>query len=961
MYRRLLQIIAFSLLSTSFANAQVIDSINYRTIGGEYNNLINTDWGAAHTNLLFQTGNGFADGISQPGGQNRPNPRIISNTLFAQNSSILDPFNLSDFCWVWGQFLDHDLGLTPDGFEPAIIPVPAGDAAFDPLGLGTAVIPMMRNVFDPTTGTDVNNPRKFPNEITAFIDGSGVYGSDQDRADWLRSFEGGKMRVSAGNLLPWNTVDGEKDSEIDPDAPHMDDAVGLSDKLFVAGDVRANENVLLLAFHTIFVREHNRLCDLLAADHPDWTDEELYQHARKYVGGMIQSITYNEWLPALGVFLPLYQGYDDNVHPQLLNVFTAAAFRLGHTLLSSDIVAMDNEGNELPDSPFGLRELFFDLSVLEQVGGIEPFIKGMATQSQQMLDSKIVNDVRNFLFGPPEAGIGGLDLASINVNRGRERGLADLNTIRQNFNLEPHDFIQQVNGDASVYIPLQSLYPNMNIDAWVGMLAEEPMPGAIFGETILAIMQYQFANLRNGDRFFYLNDPVLTDQEKDYIHNATFHDVVMHNTGITLMQDDVFDAMPHEEICDNMTAEFSGIIANEFGGVVSGVDATLTVSGVDSDVTTNNDGMFTFGDVASCYTENLSLIKDDSHISGVTVMDLITIQRHLLTVDLLDSPYQLIAADVNASGDISIEDLVQIRRLILNLAPTFPNNKAWHFVPSSYEFEDATQPWNEDYPEGNFDYDVISQDLMENYIAIKTGDVTGDGANFNNELEDRNLDVFALGIENMTLEAGRQYQVNFNSNQFIGLEGLQMAIGFDKSLVNILGAEGGELARFNENNINIIEENEVVRLVWNGEQRLLKGDAMFSLWIEAKEKTQLNQAVNLAKAEMQAVAYDEEMEPLNLALTFQNADNFVKGFELMGNYPNPFVDATDIAFSIEDASDVNLIIQDLSGRTVLVKEFNFNEGNHIISIDNKDLPHQGVYFYTLETTFGRKTMRMMKL
>jgi hypothetical protein len=213
----------------------------------------------------------------------------------------------------------------------------------------------------------------------------------------------------------------------------------------------------------------------------------------------------------------------------------------------------------------------------------------------------------------------------------------------------------------------------------------------------------------------------------------------------------------------------------------------------------------------------------------------------------------------------------------------------------------------------------------------------------------------------MTLEAGQQYQVNFNSNQLIGLEGLQMAIGFDKSLVNILGAEGGELARFNENNINIIEENEVVRLVWNGEQRLLKGDAMFSLWIEAKEKTQLNQAVNLAKAEMQAVAYDEEMEPLNLALTFQNADNFVKGFELMGNYPNPFVDATDIAFSIEDASDVNLIIQDLSGRTVLVKEFNFNEGNHIISIDNKDLPHQGVYFYTLETTFGRKTMRMMKI
>ena len=102
------------------------------------------------------------------------------------------------------------------------------------------------------------------------------------------------------------------------------------------------------------------MCDLFAADHPDWTDEQLYQHARKYIGGMIQSITYNEWLPSMGVFLPLYQGYDDSIHPQLLNVFTAAAFRLGHTLLNGNIVAMDNDGNELPDSPFGLRDLFFD-------------------------------------------------------------------------------------------------------------------------------------------------------------------------------------------------------------------------------------------------------------------------------------------------------------------------------------------------------------------------------------------------------------------------------------------------------------------------------------------------------------------------------------------------------------------------------------------------------------------------
>jgi hypothetical protein len=961
MYRRLLQIIAFSLLYTSFVNAQLADSINYRTIDGAHNNLIHTDWGAAHTNLLFLTGNGFADGVFQPGGQNRPNPRIISNTLFAQNNTILDPFNLSDFCWVWGQFLDHDLGLTPDGFEPAIIPVPAGDAAFDPLALGTAVIPMMRNTFDPTTGTDTNNPRRFPNEITAFIDGSGVYGSDEDRASWLRSFEGGKLKVSSGNLLPWNTIDGEKDSEIDPNAPHMDDAVGLSDKLFVAGDVRANENVLLLSLHIIFVREHNRLCDLFATDHPDWTDEQLYQHARKYIGGMIQSITYNEWLPSMGVFLPLYQGYDDSIHPQLLNVFTAAAFRLGHTLLNGNIVAMDNDGNELPDSPFGLRDLFFDLSVLEQVGGIEPFVKGMATQSQQMLDAKIVNDIRNFLFGPPEAGTGGLDLASININRGRERGLADLNTIRQFFGLEPYSFVQQITGDASVFIPLQSLYPNMNVDAWVGMLAEEAMPGAIFGETIIEILRYQFENLRIGDRFFYLNDPLLTDQEKDYIHSTSFHDVVMYNTGISLMQDDVFDAMPHSEICDNMTASFGGTIATEFGHAIAQVEAELVVSMMATNMVSSDDGTFSFGNVPACYTETLSLSKEDDHALGVTVLDMIAIQRHLLTIDPLDSPYQLIAADVNDSGEISIEDLVQIRRLILNLISSFPTNKAWHFVPEAYEFENPSEPWNESYPEGLFSYDIISQDLNEDYIAIKTGDVTGDAANLDEEVEVRTGELVVLSTGDMILEQGNRYNLEFKIGQSTSVEGLQIAFEYDPDMANVLGVEGITLESFSNQNIHIMEEEGIVRMVWSGNQDLEKGDLLFSLGIEAKKRLNLSEVINIAKYEMSPMFYDTELVALPIGLVFHETTRKIVDFELIGNNPNPFASSTDIVFQLSNAREVSLVIQDVSGRLILRKKAFFEAGSHMWMIDDADLPHSGVYFYSLETENGRQTKRMILL
>ena len=105
---------------------------------------------------------------------------------------------------------------------------------------------MMRSKIATGSGTGPGNWRRFQNSITAFIDGSAVYGSDEYRADWLRTFAGGKMKVSEGNKLPWNTLDGEFNSNIDPSAPAMADDVGTNFKLYVAGDVRANENPLLL-------------------------------------------------------------------------------------------------------------------------------------------------------------------------------------------------------------------------------------------------------------------------------------------------------------------------------------------------------------------------------------------------------------------------------------------------------------------------------------------------------------------------------------------------------------------------------------------------------------------------------------------------------------------------------------------------------------------------------------------
>jgi len=533
------------LFVTSALGAQDI-----RSYDGYNNNLANPELGMAGQQLKRVTRIAYSDMISAPGGKSRMNPRGISNAMFAQDVSISDALSLSDYTWVFGQFIDHDISFTQsDPRENAFVIVPDGDKHFTP----GAPIVMFRSESMHDTGTSVDNPRENPNNVTAFIDGSMVYGSSESRAEWLRTKRDGKLKVSRGNLLPWNTTTGEfNDPELrnvgGSDAYGMDNDTHRSTKLFVAGDRRANENPLLTSFHTLFVREHNRICDELKQNDASLSDEDLYQKARKIVGGIIQNIVYQEWLPAQGVTLPEYTGYNPDMDPSIFNVFSAAAFRLGHTLINSNILRMDNDGKEISRGNTDLKASFFQPTELRLTGGIDPYLIGMATQVEQEFDCKVIDDVRNFLFGEPDQG--GLDLAAININRGRERGLPDYNSVREDFGLPRVNTFMDITNDPETARILDQIYGGDidNIDPWVGMLAEYHMPNALFGELIMIILERQFQLLRDGDRFYFENDPVLSHDEKELIRSTTFRDVIMNNTEIKLMQENVFVAMPHSEI-----------------------------------------------------------------------------------------------------------------------------------------------------------------------------------------------------------------------------------------------------------------------------------------------------------------------------------------------------------------------------------------------------------------------------
>lgn len=503
-----------------------------RSVDGTGNNLENPSLGAVGSNYLQIAEPEYGDGISTAAGANRPSAREISNLLSTiDGNGTTSDRDLSAFLYVWGQFIDHDMDLTlsQDDGESLDIVVPTGDLYFDPTSSGESSIPFSRSVYDPATGDSVSNPRQQVNAITSYIDGSMVYGSDQVTADSLRSFENGLMLTSASGLLPTN------------DQGQVQ-----------AGDIRAAENPSLTALQTLFVREHNRLAAEIAAQDPSSSDEEIYQQARAIVVSQIQAITYNEFLPALlgNRAMSRYQGYDASVNPTISSEFATAAFRFGHSTLNDDVGFFDNNGRDIRDE-MELRDAFFQSSILEETG-IDAVLKYDASSLSMEIDLEVVDGLRNFLFGPP--GAGGFDLVALNIQRGRDHGLADYNATREAFGLDPIESFADITSNEDLQEKLEFLYENVNnVDLWVGLMAEDHVRGASVGELTQAIIVDQFDRLRSGDRLWYEN--VFHARELRQMQETSLSDVIERNTEIDNLQDNVF--FMRAQISGRVTATIS--------------------------------------------------------------------------------------------------------------------------------------------------------------------------------------------------------------------------------------------------------------------------------------------------------------------------------------------------------------------------------------------------------------------
>ncbi len=469
----------------------------FRSIDGSGNNGARNAVGADFLRL-----GGAADGTMLDG----PNPRAISNIVVGEGDPTGEnPQGLSGFMYAWGQFLDHDTDLSPsDGVNHIDIAIPTGDPNFPD---GSTI--SMTRALTGAGGQPINT-------VTGWVDGSMVYGSNAAVAMSLRG-SGGYLLTSDGDNLP------------------------IVNGFFMAGDVRAAENPSLTALQTIFVREHNYQVDLLAATHMDWTSDQLYQEARAIVGAEIAHITYGEFLPHLlgSDAIDPYTGFDVRVDPSISIEFAGAAFRFGHSIVSDEAERVGNWGEETGEELTLAESFFLTPEGFADGGGADGFLRHLGSEGSQAMDARIVDGLRNFLVDTP-AGVA-MDLAAINIQRGRDLGLGTLNETRLAIGLLPYASFEEITDDLATVAALREAFGSVDaVDLWTGGLSERTTPGAMVGETFGAIIGDQFTALRDGDPLWYQRagfDPATLSR----IESTSLSDIIERTTDTGYIQDDVFD------------------------------------------------------------------------------------------------------------------------------------------------------------------------------------------------------------------------------------------------------------------------------------------------------------------------------------------------------------------------------------------------------------------------------------
>ena len=413
--------------------------------------------------------------------------------------------------------------------------------------------------------------------------------------------------------------------------------------------------------------------------------------------------------------------------------------------------------------------------------------------------------------------------------------------------------------------------------------------------------------------------------------------------------------------CDgNLVSGLKGNILTEYGEGVENAEVELNGDG-EMKESTNVAGKFEFMPLYESGYYSIKPMKNDDIMNGISTMDIINIQKHILGIAQLDSPYKMISADIDNNNRISASDILNLRKVILGDETIFINNNSWKFIDASYNFENVNNPFYENYPQ-EINIKGLNKIMDIEFIGIKIGDVNNSAwANSRMAIENRNSEQVELYSNSKFVKKGEEINIPILVNEEISIEGIQFTIAFDKDYLEYSGFENASLDLNNENlGIKHLDEG-ILTISWNKTSGLdiVKDEKLCSFNFKVRKSGLISDLFDInSKITKEEVIDDNENEK---GILFEFRKSGSEKFILYQNEPNPWSFSTNFRYELPEEGEVKITITNGYGAKLFKSSIKGKAGLNTFVIDKNRIKYSGLLFVDFEYKGKHQIKKMIKI